>query len=151
MCKLTINRHTRFLFSFDKWQRVHHFGDKPRFGLISKIHPPDGIGDGVVTIVYFLRKRTFGKVEDGTTNIEIFIYTIIDVCTHQSFCLNIKKRLAFHRNVDGRSGVEYAFVDDVDAPQGVINRIVNIFAKWHAAGSNPYGALRNVDGIKRNF
>ena len=43
---------------------------------------------------------------------KIFTKIIINVSSHQPLCLNTEHGVAFHRNIDRCTGIDYPFVDD---------------------------------------
>ena len=56
--KFAFELYLTFLLGLNQRKRIHQSGEVGSFIAVVGVHPPNGIGDGFVSNVYFLSKRT---------------------------------------------------------------------------------------------
>ena len=119
--------------------------------MITDIGTVDGVGDGFLAIVDFLRIGTLAQIENRPAQTEVRIELMLDTSTQEGFLHGAEGRVGFQRDIDGRAAAEDAFVDDGDSTEGVVDGVVDVLDKLGAACRYRHRALCHVHGVEVDF
>ena len=137
-CKLTIHIDARRSLGADARQSIDEACKPACIGVVADVGTIDGVGDGFLSVVDFLGIGTLAEVKHRTAQTEVGVELMLHAGAEESLFQGTETAVRLQRNVDGRTRIEDAFVDDTDATEGVVNGIVYILNELRSASRHSH-------------
>ena len=116
--------------------------------VIGQIQAKHGVVDHLVAYIDFLDKRFFGKMEQRTAYVKVFVELILQIQAEKGLTLCGEHRLVFEAYTDILPGVDNRLVGDCDYTHGIVHGIVGILCKLYTSRGHYYRTSRHIHGIE---
>ena len=148
--KFSCKGYLRWLGEVQEWYLVKHIGEPLTLLAPVEIDTPKGVLQRFGAHGYLGGKRLFGEVLDSTAQLEVLGKIILPVQSEHRFSRLSEIGITLQRNVDSRTGINDALVQDGHLAGTVIYRIVGALFQGDTACRNDHRALWHIVGIERD-
>ena len=116
-------------------QQVDGLRDEGKLGLVSKVHTPNQVVDGLVTVVDLVGERPLTQVQQRRTHREIGGEYIIQIDTEHTL-VGLVGVIGLGGDLDGRAGSQDALVDDGHHTHIVVDSVIDILDQLDTASGH---------------
>ena len=134
--KFSCKGYLRWLGKMQEWYLVKHIGEPLTLLAPVEINAPKGVLQRFGAHGYLGSKRLFGEVLDSTAQLEVLGKIILPVQSEHRFSGLSEIGITLQRNVDSRTGIDDALVQDGHLTGTVIYRIVGALFQGDTACRN---------------
>ena len=95
--------------------------------MVLEVSSHNGIIHRLIPDVHLLCQGAFAQIQQGGSHAKLIAEGIVKPRPHHRFGLYAKKRIALQRHLNVATGFQQSIVDDSDAPQLVVDRVILVF------------------------
>ena len=112
------------------------------------IHTPYRVCQRLATRIHFGRQWSLVHVHNRTTNSEIFVELIFQMCAEQRLALHREQGLIFQLDIYIRTRLQYRLIKNGHSSHRVIHRVIHILHQCCTTCCNDHTSARNIHCIQ---